>query len=495
MPTYYVRKTGDNGNTGLSPAQAWLTIDNAANTVAAGDIVYVGSGVYRELVTMDTPGAAGNLIQYIADITGAYTGDAGPVIISGHTTDTAAAVRAWCVDMNAMEFITWTGFIFNGGSTAAVGNTSSAANLAYEGCAFYDCCFLAGEATADLAVLIDFNQGATPATLGLQLQRCVFVGGITILHNTNAVAHLPVKVDIDNCLIIGHYAGANSGVYLDGTGTDNYTIGDVDVRNCVFIGTNYACHGDILKDTANQFRVTNCLAIGCTYLAYETGSTNNAVYEDYNHVWGCTGLIAADVQQGGNSDATLSGPLLGGIADLMFYKTLGWSPWKPWEPMSLLDASYLEPQIGAADPASALTTDVHGNPRPMGRSGTRDIGVAEARARGGRETTVTYDASPSALRFDGAGYHDILFPVDAVLTTVTVYARYDANYAGSLPLLAVLNIPGVADQQAMMTAAVNTWEQLSVGFTPTAAGVARIRLQSRDTSANGLCYFDQLEVA
>jgi hypothetical protein len=55
MTDYYVRKTGSDSNDGTNPTtQAWLTIDKAANTVAAADNVYVGAGVYRELVTMDT---------------------------------------------------------------------------------------------------------------------------------------------------------------------------------------------------------------------------------------------------------------------------------------------------------------------------------------------------------------------------------------------------------------------------------------------------------
>jgi hypothetical protein len=61
MTTYYVRKSGNDSNGGTDPdTDAWLTIDKAANTVAAADTVYVGAGVYRELVTMDTPGSSGS---------------------------------------------------------------------------------------------------------------------------------------------------------------------------------------------------------------------------------------------------------------------------------------------------------------------------------------------------------------------------------------------------------------------------------------------------
>ena len=73
MATYYVRKTGNDGNDGDDPdTEPWLTIDHAANTVAAADTVYVGAGTYREAVTMDTPGSDGNQITFIADVTGEF---------------------------------------------------------------------------------------------------------------------------------------------------------------------------------------------------------------------------------------------------------------------------------------------------------------------------------------------------------------------------------------------------------------------------------------
>jgi hypothetical protein len=85
MTNYYVRKTGSDANDGTNPTtQAWLTIDKAANTVAAADNVYVGAGVYRELVTMDTSGSSGSQISFIADVDGEQTGDAGLVIISAY---------------------------------------------------------------------------------------------------------------------------------------------------------------------------------------------------------------------------------------------------------------------------------------------------------------------------------------------------------------------------------------------------------------------------
>jgi len=59
MSIYYISAaSGDNGNTGLSEALAWATIDHGMNIVTSGDHVYVkNDGNYNELVTIDAYGA------------------------------------------------------------------------------------------------------------------------------------------------------------------------------------------------------------------------------------------------------------------------------------------------------------------------------------------------------------------------------------------------------------------------------------------------------
>ena len=57
--TYYVAKTGSDGNSGARGAP-FLTINHAAGLARAGDTVLVGRGVYRELVV---PAHSGNASQ------------------------------------------------------------------------------------------------------------------------------------------------------------------------------------------------------------------------------------------------------------------------------------------------------------------------------------------------------------------------------------------------------------------------------------------------
>jgi parallel beta-helix repeat protein len=72
---YYVSKSGNDSNPGTE-AQPWKTIQKAANTLTAGDTVYIKAGSYYERVQPQKSGSAGNYITYTA-----YPGDT--VIIDG----------------------------------------------------------------------------------------------------------------------------------------------------------------------------------------------------------------------------------------------------------------------------------------------------------------------------------------------------------------------------------------------------------------------------
>lgn len=72
MTDYFVDAlNGDDADDGLTFANAKLTLNGAEDVpVAANDTVYVGPGVYRETLTLDVDGSAGNPITYIGDISG-----------------------------------------------------------------------------------------------------------------------------------------------------------------------------------------------------------------------------------------------------------------------------------------------------------------------------------------------------------------------------------------------------------------------------------------
>jgi hypothetical protein len=89
MPsTYYVGPGGNNGNAGTSWALRKLTLNGAEDIpVVAGDIVYVGAGTYRELLTVDVSG--GNLYT-----TGTVSVTNGSAVVTGSGTTWSTNVYA-----------------------------------------------------------------------------------------------------------------------------------------------------------------------------------------------------------------------------------------------------------------------------------------------------------------------------------------------------------------------------------------------------------------
>src|SRR5207245_7415710 len=83
--TYYVRQTvGDDSHDGTSPETAWQHIGKLSAALHAGDIAYVGPGLYREQITVLNDGETDKRITFIADTTGQRTGDPpGIVMITG----------------------------------------------------------------------------------------------------------------------------------------------------------------------------------------------------------------------------------------------------------------------------------------------------------------------------------------------------------------------------------------------------------------------------
>jgi len=93
--TYYVATTGSDSNPGTI-AQPWRTIQKAANTIVAGDTVYVRAGTYQERVVPQHSGSAGQYITYVA-----YAGET--AIIDG----TGVVVPEYCglFDLTGRDYI------------------------------------------------------------------------------------------------------------------------------------------------------------------------------------------------------------------------------------------------------------------------------------------------------------------------------------------------------------------------------------------------------
>ncbi len=88
--TYYVAKTGADGNSGTEDSP-FLTIQKAATVANAGDVVMVTEGIYRETVIPSKSGSEGNPITYKAK-------DGDEVVVSG-----MEVLNGWQTDQGSIK--------------------------------------------------------------------------------------------------------------------------------------------------------------------------------------------------------------------------------------------------------------------------------------------------------------------------------------------------------------------------------------------------------
>lgn len=98
--TYYVSNAGNNANTGLSLAQAFLTIQKGADVAVAGDSVLVADGTYAGFDFRDVSGTASNRIVFMALGTNVLLNQPGPIRNDG-------------INIENADYVTVDGFIVN----------------------------------------------------------------------------------------------------------------------------------------------------------------------------------------------------------------------------------------------------------------------------------------------------------------------------------------------------------------------------------------------
>jgi parallel beta-helix repeat protein len=139
--TYYVATSGSDSNPGTQ-AQPWRTIQKAADTLIAGDMVFVKEGPYNERVIPHNSGNPGDYIAYIA-----YPGDT--VTIDGIGISTPGEFD-WggLFDVSGRTYIKISGFriinspsagIFVGNSSHIIIEKNSTYNTFSSGIGVWDC--------------------------------------------------------------------------------------------------------------------------------------------------------------------------------------------------------------------------------------------------------------------------------------------------------------------------------------------------------------------
>lgn len=470
MATYYIDPTnGNDADDGLSWANAFLTLNGAEDEpVAAGDLVWVGPGVYRELLTVDISGAGGSEIVYVGDVTGEHTDGVGGIVrVTGSDNDQTSA-RNNIVVANDKDYRIFRGFWFDMATQEATDATGGCHHWTVEDCAFS--CNATHVIYCDGAGQSDWN-----------ILRCVFLSGVVdrydILFQDDAGAanagHL-----VQNCVHIGF-----------GRAIGSIEVGGLTVRNTFFRAKQYGVRiATALPGGYTVVTVENCILANCT-VALRSVNLGELV-ENFNTLFQNT-TARTNVAVGGNSETyppLILPPLLhSGASQVSGFQFPWWfGELSEWSPVRAITGNN-EPSVdlyGIARPATASKNS-------WGAVQFHDMEIETGTVQAGTYSRALHDAGSVLVR---------RVPVTGAEITVTLYMRFEADYEpdpASLPWM-VIKQPGQADRTTVMTVAANNWEQLTDTFTPASPpGFIEVWAESRNTAGAGAyeVFWDTMDVS
>jgi 6-phosphogluconolactonase (cycloisomerase 2 family) len=417
---------------------------NGAPASAQGDVVYVGPGDYRSdaFVVGSSPGQTG-LVLIQGDYEGDETGDApGEIQLSNADLQNATALEIRNVSFygsgvnirignaaagNVFRFIDCA-FISAVGATTGFPNSSiglfnvllgvaaqSMGEILIDRCYFSSISARGG--SANPSIYIGYNVSGTTTEFSLAMT----VRNTMILHLRNAS---PIQIASSNGA-----TGADSAIKLS----------DLTVTHCTFI-TSASDTGvaGVLQLLSTSGKVTGVPTRNWKFF-YNVGIVAGAGGEVYgnittgqitenNNVWaankGAAPVIGANVTAGGNT--SLLATTATNYPWFLFgqERTYGQSP-KPFGTPVLGISTAIG--LAAESTVASAAEDATRASRPSSAkvaitSGALEIPIAA------RETS-TVRTGANALRLDQSGSQEFLLPVNAGQTTISVYARYDSNYA------------------------------------------------------------------
>lgn len=280
MATRYVGIGGSDANSGLTWALRKLTLNGVEDTpVVAGDTVYVGPGTYRELLTVDVSGSAGNPITYIGDFLGTNTdGVGGPVRITGSDND-QTEVRANAITATSKNYRTFKGFTIDLTTGAGITLITACGNWIIENCYF-------GPATGAQHISV----GGTGTTN--VIRNCYFTkrqGANTCILFTHSATVSTAAHVVENCFIFG-----------GGDGIASTRVGGITIRNCLIQYSERGVRVATALAGGQTITVNNCTMSYCTTGMQATAT--GEIVENYNSLFD-NGTNLTSVTAGANSNA------------------------------------------------------------------------------------------------------------------------------------------------------------------------------------------------
>lgn len=457
MATYFVGKGGSDASDGTSWANRKLTLNGAEDIpVAAGDTVYVGPGVYREVLTCDVSGSSGSPITYIGDWTGENTDGVGGIVRITGSDDDQTFTRNHALQVASIDYRTFRGLMIDTTDSTTV-DADGTDNLILEDC------FLCGT---------DYIYLDIGTATNYTVRRCVFVGG----KQYSGIAYDYANTDTDtggvfeNCLIYGAKYGLNVGT------------GGHSVYNCTFIGGgDFVRVHTSLPTGYTAITVENCLFYSSTGSALNAQATGEIV-EDYNLFYQ-NGTDRTNVSTGANS--VNYAPIFAPFLLLAGYRVT---------PPIVGALSHWAAVVRTSDSGNGPSDDLFGYGRPSasGKQTWGPLALNEVT----RETGTTHNTSTASLGLPDAGRVQFRIPTDGTQITISVYVYREANYSGTNPQM-IVRQPGESADTTTDAGSSGSWNQLSTTLTPsTDTDYVIVELASNNTATSGsyVVYFDDLEV-
>jgi len=310
--TYYVAKTGSDSNPGTE-AQPWLTITKAANTMVAGDTVYVKAGTYSEQVIPANSGTSGSYITYSV-----YPGATVIVDRNGFTYPT---YYEGCFTITNKGFIKVTGFQCKNSTNGFGIVTYGANNIEIRNNYTYN------TSESGIAVwhgshdiIVEGNE--IELACNDRWQECISVAdgsyNVQILNNevhhsgpgTNGGEGIDVKEGSHDVLVKGNYVHHINrlGLYCDAwdQATYNVTYDSNVVHDCLYYGMALACErgqrldhitimNNVFYDNTNSGICIGDWDAGYPHPMDDVKIINNTCYGNGTGSWG-TGVWHTNVE-------------------------------------------------------------------------------------------------------------------------------------------------------------------------------------------------------
>lgn len=422
MATYYIRVTGNDANAGTSAGASWRTIAKAlgASGIASGDTLWIGAGIYRELVTISmTSPTVETIIS--GDVTGINTGDSGEVQWTTYlTNDITFPSTSSLLTLNARDFLTFSDILFIGGDADIINaNSANSTDITLQRCGFISGGNLSGSTNSAINFLA---RSGNPSNL--IIDSCIFLKSakntISAVLTKSASAEYDSNIIIKNCLFIG---GTGYCIVVTASGASAFSGGGVKALNCTQIGSGIFMQINAASISSTNFpcSVYNCYLYNANVAALQANTLGQLI-ENYNIInSGATTRVNVSIGNNSISDGSYA-PLFNTGHE---YYSVGAN----LKPFGMPKSG--SPLLGFGNQASSPTVDILNASRPSGfikaTSGTATAGAAKTITNSGASFGTNALAGYTIKIISGTGSGQTKSIASNTATVITVDGNWKTN--------------------------------------------------------------------